>query len=126
MDHFKNKYLYSFLQGLSLVYLRFIDDLFFVWAGINEQLTNCWNNLSKKQNSIKFEYNISQTNLTFLDTEDSIQNNKLVTKLYRKSKRICITPNDFNKYCEELKKRDLSNKVHKVLFVVNKVLFFKK
>ena len=105
MDHFKNKYLYPFLQGLSLVYLRFIDDLFFIWTGIKEQLTNCLNNLSKKQNSIKFEYNISQTSLTFLETEDSIQNNKLVTKLYRKSKRIFITPNDFNKYCEELKQR---------------------
>ena len=105
MDHFKNTYLYPLLQGLSLVYLRFIDDLFFIWTGTKKQLTNCLNNLSKKQNSIKFEYNISQTSLTFLDTEDSIQNNKLVTKLYRKSKRIFIAPNDFNKYCEELKQR---------------------
>ena len=83
------------------------------------------------------EYKISQTRITFLDTEVSIQNNKLVTKIYRKStdhqnflhidsdhpksledsipdsqalriKRICTTPNDFNHYCEELKQRFVS------------------
>ena len=36
-------------------------------------------------NSIKFEYEISQTNITFLDTKVSIQNNKFVTKIYQKS-----------------------------------------
>ena len=85
MDHFEKKYIYPLLQGLSLIYLRFIDDIFFIWTGTKEQLTNCLNNLNKKLNSIKFECKISQTSITFLDTEVSIQNNKLVTKIYRKS-----------------------------------------
>ena len=79
MDHFENKYVYPFFQGFSLIYLLFIDVVFFIWTGTKEQLTNCLNNLSKKHNSIKFEYKISQTSITFLDTEVSIQNNKLAT-----------------------------------------------
>ena len=103
-------------------------------AGTKEQLTNCLNNLNKKQNFIKFEYKISETSITFLDTEVSIQNNRLVTKIYRKStdhqnflqvdsqhpeslkdsitysqkltiKPIGTTPNKFNQYCQRLKQR---------------------
>ena len=48
MDHFEKKYIYPFLQGLSLIYLRFIDDIFLIWTGTKEQLTNCLNNLNKK------------------------------------------------------------------------------
>ena len=37
--------------------------------------------LNKKHNSVKFEYKISQTSITFLNKEVSIQNNKVVTKI---------------------------------------------
>ena len=47
MDLFEKKYTYTFLQGLSLIYLRFIGDTFFIWTGTEEQLTNCLNNLIK-------------------------------------------------------------------------------
>ena len=30
IDHFERKYIYPFLEGLSLSYLRFIDDNFFI------------------------------------------------------------------------------------------------
>ena len=42
-------YIYPFLQGLSLFYLRFIDDIFFKWTGAKEQLTSFLNNLKKTQ-----------------------------------------------------------------------------
>ena len=38
MDHFKRRYIYPFLQRLSLIYLRFIDDIFFIRTGKKEQL----------------------------------------------------------------------------------------
>ena len=41
------------------------------------------NELNAKQESIKFEYQISKTSITFLDTEVYIKNNKLYTKIYR-------------------------------------------
>ena len=68
-DHFEKKYIYPFLQGLPLIYLRFIDDVFFLWTGTKEQLTNCSFNLNKNYNSIKFKYKVSQTSITFLDKE---------------------------------------------------------
>ena len=40
MDHFEKTYIYPFIQGLPLIYLRFIDDIFFIWTGTKEQLTN--------------------------------------------------------------------------------------
>ena len=35
--------------NLLLIYLRFIDDIFFIWACNKEQLTNYLINLNKKQ-----------------------------------------------------------------------------
>ena len=40
MDHFEKKYIYPFLEGLSIIYLRFIDGIFFIWTGNKEQLAN--------------------------------------------------------------------------------------
>ena len=80
-DHFERKYIYPFLEGISLSYLRFIDDIFFVWTGSKDQLITFLNNLNIKLNSIKLEYKISQTSIPFLDTEVYIRNNKLYTKI---------------------------------------------
>ena len=33
MDHFLKKLIYPFIKGFSLIYLRFIDDIFFIWTG---------------------------------------------------------------------------------------------
>ena len=79
----RNIYILSFKD--SLIYLRFIDDIFFIRTGTKEQLANWLKNLNKKHNSIKFQCKISQINITFLGTEVSIQNNKLVTKICRKN-----------------------------------------
>ena len=72
MDHFERKYIYPFLEGLSMRYLRFIDQPIFL------------NDLNAKHNSIKFEYKISQSSIPFLCTEVYIKNNKLCTKICRK------------------------------------------
>ena len=77
--------MYLFFQGFLLTFLRFIDDILFIWTGTKEQLTNCLNDLNKNHNSIKSEFEISQNRITFHDSEVSIQNKKLVTKIYRKS-----------------------------------------
>ena len=69
MDHFERKYICPFLEGVSLSYLGFIDDIFFIWTGSKDQLITFLNNLNTKHNSIKFEWKISQSSLPFLDTE---------------------------------------------------------
>ena len=82
MDHFERKYIRQFLQELSSIYLRFMDDIYSIWTRSKEQLTRNLHGLSAKHDSIKFEYKISKTSISFLDTEVYIKNNKLYTKLY--------------------------------------------
>ena len=84
MDHFERKYISPFLRGHSLTYLRFIEDIFFIWTRTKEQLIRNLVELNTKHDSIKFEYNISQTSISFMDTELEIKNSKLYTKIYRK------------------------------------------
>ena len=43
--------------------------------------------LNTKHESITFEYKMSKTSITFLDTEVYIKNNKLYTKIYKKKKK---------------------------------------
>ena len=66
MDHFERKYIYPFLEGLLLSYLRFNDDIFFIRTGSKDQLITFLSELNTKHNSIKFEYKISQSSIPFL------------------------------------------------------------
>ena len=62
----------------------FIDDIFFIWTGNQEQLIEKLDELNTKHDSIKFEYKISETSISFLDTDASIKNNKPYAKIHRK------------------------------------------
>ena len=45
------------------------------------------NELNTKHESITFEYKMSKTSITFLDTEVYIKNNKLYKKINKKKKK---------------------------------------
>lgn len=83
-DHFENKFIYPFIKRTSLVYLRFINDIFFIWTGNKKDLMKFLNELNSKDESFKFEHRISKTNLTLLDNAICIKNNKLYSKIYKK------------------------------------------
>ena len=131
MDHFERKFIYPFIKTFSLLYLRFIDDIFFIWTGSKTDLQKVLNELNTKHPSIKFEYEISKERISFLDTEIYIKN-KLHTKIFRKKtdrqtflninsehpkslknsipysqalriKRICSTKKDFDHHLRELR-----------------------
>ena len=134
MDHFGRKYIYLFLDSFSLSYVRFIDNIFFIWTGSKDQLITFLNDLDAKLNSIKLEYKILQSSIPFLDVEVYIKSNKLDTNIYRKKtgrqnilhinsehpiwlkSRIpysqvlrltctCSTIENFKLYCSELKEK---------------------
>ena len=84
MDHFEKELIYPFIKEFSLIYLRFIDDIFFIWTGNKKDLMKFLNELNTKHESIKFEHQISKTSITFLDTEVYIKNKKLYIKIYKK------------------------------------------
>ena len=47
MDNFERKFIYSFIKTFSLIYLTFIDDIFFVWTGSKTNLGKFLNELNK-------------------------------------------------------------------------------
>ena len=49
------------------MFLRFIDDLFMIWMGSEQELLDFMSDLKKKHPSIKFELKYSQTKIEFLD-----------------------------------------------------------
>ena len=55
MDHFEKKLIYAFIKGFSSIYLRFIDDIFFIWNSNKKDLIKFLNELNTKRESIKFD-----------------------------------------------------------------------
>ena len=49
------------------LYLRYTDDTFFIWKGTDEELKNFFNEINKKQLSIKFDKKYSKSKIKFLD-----------------------------------------------------------
>ena len=66
MDHFEKTYLPIFRWRTFTRYLRFIDDIFFIWTGNKDHLITFLNNLNTKHNSINSEYQISKSSTLFL------------------------------------------------------------
>lgn len=64
---------------------RFIDDIFVVWTGSAYQLSLFHAFLNQIDSSIQFTLTFSAEKIQFLDTEISIENGRLHTKLYVKS-----------------------------------------
>ena len=85
MGNFEETFIYPHIVGKSLLYLRFIDDIFMLWKGTEEELKEFIKRINEAHPSIKFDVNYSYTEVNFLDTLVKItSNNELVTTLYRK------------------------------------------
>ena len=85
MGDFENKFIYPLIRTYSVLYLRYIDDIFMLWKGSKEQLDNFINAINEKHPTIKFDFEISQQQVNFLDTTVYIEENNIIkTKLYTK------------------------------------------
>ena len=67
-----------------LFYLRFIDDIFLIWAHVSEELEQFTTRANSTHPSIKFTTEISSTSLPFLDVLVSVTETGIKTSLYRK------------------------------------------
>ena len=63
---------------------RFIDDIFLLWMGSEEELNEFFSHLNAFHRSIKFTMNSSATSVPFLDISISLENGFLVTDVYTK------------------------------------------
>ena len=77
MGWFEEKFIFSFLTNLRDFYLRFIDDIFLIWNGTKVEFEKCLKKINECHPSIKFEYEMSKTEINFYDTIVFKVNNKL-------------------------------------------------
>ena len=67
MTNVELKLIYPYKKDKTKMFLRFIDDLFMMWTGLEQELLDFMKDLNKKHTSIKFEFKYSQTKIEFLD-----------------------------------------------------------
>ena len=86
MGNFEEHRIYPKIRNLAHTYLRYIDDIFMIWTGTKEQFLTFIEDLNKCHPTIKFDFEISPSEINFLDTTVyKDKNNILRTKLYTKS-----------------------------------------
>ena len=83
MDRVENEFLDSELVKPWL-WLRYIDDVFFIWTESEEKLEGFLNRLNDFHPNLKFTHEKSKSSVNFLDVSVSIVDNKIETDLYCK------------------------------------------
>jgi len=85
MGRFESERIYPKIESIIQSYLRYIDDVFLIWTGSKEEFERFVVELSKCHESIKFDYEISDKLVNFLDTAVYItEDGTLKTKLHTK------------------------------------------
>ena len=137
MANCEAKHIYPYIKEKSLLYLRYIDDIFMIWKGTKVELITFIKELNEKHKTIKFDFQISPRKIVFLDAmlyKD--ENNNIQTTLYCKPtdqqaflhaksehprslknsipysqalrlKTICSTSTEFDKNCAIIKQKFL-------------------
>ena len=85
MANFEAKHICPYIKEMSLLYLRYIDDIFMIWKGTKVELIIFITELNEKHKTIKFDFQFSPRKIAFLDTmlyKD--ENNNIQTTSYRK------------------------------------------
>ena len=84
MGKFENQYILPRIQQKISMYVRYIDDIFLIWKGSEQELKEFLEVINTIHPSIKFDYKFSRERIEFLDTIVKLVNNKLSTTLYTK------------------------------------------
>ena len=85
MGRFESERIYPKIESFIQSYLRYIDDVFLIWTGSKEEFIRFVEELNQCHESIKFDYEISDESIHFLDTTVYItEEGTLKTKLYTK------------------------------------------
>ena len=85
MGKFETDNIYPVFTGKCPLYLRFIDDIFGIWIGTKEEFNSTIESINQCHHSIKFDFEISQSDVNFLDTTVYIDKNSMLkTKVFSK------------------------------------------
>ena len=83
MGDFETLHVYTYHQQ-PLIYVRYIDDIFMIWPHSLEDLNSFITHLNSQTESIKFSSEISQTKISFLDIQITLQEGQITTDLFCK------------------------------------------
>jgi hypothetical protein len=141
MGSFEERNILPKIRDSIMIYVRYIDDIFFIWKGTMEELEEFLKEINQVHPTIKFDHVLSKESINFLDVKVSILGKKLTSSVYtkptdRKSylhaksyhpkstkeaiafgqatrlKRICTETTDFQAAANQLK-ADLIKRGHK-------------
>ena len=86
MAEFEQKYIYPLTKDKSILFLRYVDEIFMAWTKSEKQPKDFMSEMNQKHPSIKFDYEFDCEPIEFLDTLVYIdEQNKLQATLFRKS-----------------------------------------
>ena len=74
-----------------LLWLRYIDDIFFIWTRGEKQLKNFMKNFKSYKFNFKFTYEYTKSEINFLNLKVKFEKGSLVTSVY-------IKPTDRHRY----------------------------
>ena len=84
MGWFEETFMFPLLKNLRNFHLHFKDDTFLIWNGTKTEFDNFLKKINEYHPIIKFEYEVSQTEINFFDTTVIKVDNKLRIKVYAK------------------------------------------
>ena len=85
MGIFEETHIYPLIKQKVQLYLRYIDDIFFIWTGFENELQQFIPKINEVHPSFTFDFNYSKTQIHFLDiTITKTSTGKLLTTLYSK------------------------------------------
>ena len=68
MSEFEEKHIYPLIKNKSVIYLRYIDDIFMVWIKFDSELRRFINEINQKHQSIKSDIKLSKDSVEFQET----------------------------------------------------------
>ena len=90
MDQVEYKFLATQINQ-PLIWLRYIDDIFFIWTHGEKELEKFMSSFTSFNPNLKFTYESSKKDISFLDLKVSLHKDKLSTDLH-------IKPSDCHQY----------------------------
>ena len=85
MGKFEETYILPNIRNKTLLYTRYIDDIFFIWTGNKHDLDTFFRTMNTVHSTIKFDCKFSTKCINFLDTLVCITDQQeIITKIYKK------------------------------------------
>ena len=84
MGRFEETHILPWIKDKILLYVRYIDGIFFIWKGSKQELLKFFEEINLKHPTIKFDFEFSKKTTNFLDPKVVISGRKLSTSIYTK------------------------------------------